>query len=233
MKKLIAFLLILCCVATFAACGKNEEDDGKALETAETFVQITGDAGSLSLNKSSVISLLEIYDKKSLGLSKDIYEYDLKLSATRFMEKDACLVEAFSEGAEKAEGTFIIADRQCFVYDAESAEYLLLTVGGAVIYTGDLSSATTEKVFEYNEKNNKGLHDRFSKYTKKQLGLEKELSEYVLIAAGTTTTAENGETVYVIRLYEKDGTPTNVTIALNENGDYAFSTEVNKFVKIS
>ena len=63
--------------------------------------------------------------------------------------------------------------------------------------------------------------------------LEKELSEYVLIAAGTTTTAENGETVYVIRLYEKDGTPTNVTIALNENGDYAFSTEVNKFVKIS
>ncbi len=233
MKKIVAILLILSCVAIFAACGKNEEDDGKALETAETYVEITGGSGSLSLNENVVRTLLEVYDKKSLGLSKDIYEYDLKLSATRFMEKDACLVEAFSEGAEKAEGTFIIAENQCFVYDAKSNEYLLLTVGGAVAYTGDSTVPSTEKTFKYDEKNNQNLHKRFESYTKEQLGLEKELAEYVLIAAGTTTTAENGESVYVIRLYEKDGTPTNVTIALNENGDYAFSTEVNKFVKIS
>ena len=42
MKKIIAILLILSCIAVFAACGKNEEDDGKTLETAETYVEITG-----------------------------------------------------------------------------------------------------------------------------------------------------------------------------------------------
>ena len=97
MKKIIAILLILSCIAVFAACGKNQEDDGKALETAETYVEITGNAGSLSMDENVARTLLEVYDKELLGLSKDIYEYELKLSATRFMEKDACLVEAYLE----------------------------------------------------------------------------------------------------------------------------------------
>ena len=46
------------------------------------------------------------------------------------------------------------------------------------------------------------------------------------------TTAENGETVYVIRLYEKDGKATNQTLAFNGNGNYVFDYEINRYVKL-
>ncbi len=236
MKKIIAILLILSCMAIFAACGKNEEDDGKALETAETYVEITGDAGSISLDESVAVSLLEIYDKESLGLTKDIYEYELKLSPTRFMEEDACLVEAFDEGSETPEGTFIILGQQSFVYNQKRQEYLLLTVDGPVEYAhpseSKENSSTTAPSFEYDEGNNKKLQEKFSSYNKKQLHIDKAVSEYVLVVAGITTTAENGETVYIIRVYEKTGEMTNYTLAFNENGNYAFDVEENKYVKL-
>ena len=238
MKKLIAIILILCFVTAFAACGKNEEDDGKALETAETYVEITGNAGSLSLDENAVISLLEIYDRESLGLSKEIYEYELKLSPTRFMEEDACLVEAFEENGETPEGTFIILGQQSFVYNQKRQEYLLLTADGPVKYNAlsesesNADSSTTAPSFEYDEQNNQKLRERFSSYSKKQLLIDKELSEYVLVVAGITTTAEDGETVYIIRLYEKTGELTNYTVAFNENGNYAYDTEENKYVKL-
>ena len=167
MKKIIAILLILSCIAVFAACGKNEEDDGKALETAETYVEITGNAGSLTLDENVARTLLEVYDKELLGLSKDIYEYELKLSATRFMEKDACLVEAFLEGAEKPEGTFVILGQQCYVYNSKKQKYLLLTVDGQVVEssspdtTQSSEPSSTEKAFEYDEEKNKKLHEPF------------------------------------------------------------------------
>lgn len=239
MKKIIAILLILSCIAVFAACGKNEEDDGKTLETAETYVEITGNAGSLSLDENVAITLLEVYDKELLGLSKDIYEYELKLSATRFMEKDACLVEAFLEGAEKPEGTFVILGQQCFVYMAKTKKYVLLTTSGLTeIETNPSESSqdeitTTEPDFIYDESNNEKLHDKFSSYSQDKLGLEKDLSEYILVVTGTTTTAENGETVYVIRLYEKTGEATNYTIAFNENGNYVFNYDINRYTKLS
>lgn len=239
MKKIIAILLILSCIAVFAACGKNEEDDGKTLETAETYVEITGNAGSLTLDENVAITLLEVYDKELLGLSKDIYEYELKLSATRFMEKDACLVEAFLEGAEKPEGTFVILGQQCFVYMAKTKKYVLLTTSGLTeIETNPSESSqdeitTTEPDFIYDESNNEKLHDKFSSYSQDKLGLEKDLSEYILVVTGTTTTAENGETVYVIRLYEKTGEATNYTIAFNENGNYVFNYDINRYTKLS
>ena len=62
--------------------------------------------------------------------------------------------------------------------------------------------------------------------------MDKDVSEYILVAAGTTTTAENGETVYVIRLYEKDGKATNRTLAFNGNGNYVFDYEINRYVKL-
>lgn len=240
MKKIIAILLILSFMAIFASCekNKNEEDDGKALETAETFVEITGNAGALSIDETAARTLLEIYDKEFLGLSQDIYEYDLKLSPTRFMEKDACLVEAFLEGAEKAEGTFVILGQQCFVYMPKTQKYMLLTVEGVTEYEtvaqseGGEQSSTTAPAFRYDENNNTKLHEKFSSYEKKELGLKKELSEYVLVATGTTTTAENGETVYVIRLYEKTGEATNTTLAFNKNGNYVFDYEINRYVKL-
>lgn len=236
MKKIIAVLLILSFITVFAACGKNEEDDGKALETAETYVEITGDAGSISLDENVAVSLLEIYDKENLGLKKDIYEYELKLSPTRFMEQDACLVEAFDGDSEKPEGTFIILGQQSFVYNQKSKEYLLLTADGPVKYADQSeskeNSSTTAPAFEYDEENNKRLQEKFSSYSKKQLRLEKEASEYILVVSGITTTIENDETVYIIRVYEKTGEMTNYTLAFNENGNYVYDNETNKYVKL-
>ncbi len=239
MKKIIAILLIMSCVAVLASCGKNQEDDGKALETAETYIEITGSAGSLSLDENVARSLLEVYDKDFLGLSEDIYEYELKLSATRFMENDACLVEAFLDGAEKPEGTFIILGQKCYVYNSKQQKYMLLTTEGVQLVedvTSDTAesgeTSTTEKAFDYDESNNDKLHSRFDSYTKEQLGLEKEISEYVLVVPGTTTTAADDEMVFVIRLYEKNGAVINNTVAFNENGVYMFDYEVNKYVKL-
>lgn len=236
MKKLIAILLILCFITVFAACGKNEEDDGKAFETAETYVEITGEAGSISLDENVAISLLEIYGKESLGLKKDIYEYELKLSPTRFMEEDACLVEAFDGDSEKPEGTFIILGQQSFVYNQKRQEYLLLTVDGPVEYAtpseSKENSSTTAPAFEYDEGNNTKLQEKFSSYSKKQLRIEKELSEYILVVSGITTTVEKDETVYIIRVYEKTGKMTNYTLAFNENGNYVYDGEANQYVKL-
>ncbi len=237
MKKIIAILLILSCISTFVACGKKQEqiDDGKALETAETYVEITGNAGSISLNENVARTLLGIYDKESLGLSKELYEYELELSPTRFMEQDACLVEAFSEGEEKPEGTFIILGQQCFVYNEKSQEYLLLTLNGPVKHIPSTESQehnSTTPAFSYNTKNNKKLQERFSAYTEKELGINKELSEYIMVIPGITTTAENGEVVYIIRLHEKSGEATNITLAFNENGNYKFDIDINGYVKI-
>lgn len=236
MKKIVAFLLVLCCISIFAACGKNEEDDGKALETAETYVEITGDAGSISLDENVALSLLEIYDKESLGLSKDIYEYALKLSPTRFMEEDACLVEAFEEGNETPEGTFIILGQQCFVYNKKRQEYLLLTADGPVQITpfGETqeNGSTTKPAFEYDQENNDKLQERFSSYNKNKLNIDKDLTEYILVVSDVTTTLENGETIYIIRIYEKTGEITNFTLAFNGNGNYAYDNETNKYVKL-
>ena len=239
MKKIIAILLIMSCVAVLASCGNNQEDDGKALETAETYIEITGNAGSLSLDENVARSLLEVYDRDFLGLSEDIYEYELKLSATRFMEQDACLVEAFLDGAEKPEGTFVILGQQCFVYNSKQQKYMLLTTEGVQLVENVTSSdasetgepSTTEAV-DYEKDNNEKLHARFDSYTKEQLGLEKEISEYKLVVPGTTTTAQDGELVFVVRLYEKDGTVTNNTVAFNENAVYMFDYEVNRYVKL-
>ncbi len=240
MKKIIAILLVLCCVIAFASCGKNQEDDGKVLETAETYVEITGNAGALSIDENVARTLLEVYDKDILGLSKDIYEYDLKLSATRFMEKDACLVEAFLEDAEKPEGTFVILGQQCYLYDSKQQKYLLLTADGVQVIestspetTQAQQSASTEKNFVYDESNNEKLHKRFDSYTKEQLGLEKEISEYILVVPGTTTTAEDGKTVFVVRLYEKNGNVINHTVSFNDDGNYMFDYDANRYKKLS
>lgn len=237
MKKIIAILLILSCISTFVACGKKQEqiDDGKALETAETYVEITGNAGSINLDENSARTLLEVYDKESLGLSEDIYDYELKLSATRFSDSDACLVEAFLEKEENPEGTFIIYEQQCFVYNEKRKEYLLLTVDGPVKYVSDKNQkqeSTTEPAFIYDVENNKRLQELFSSYTNTELKIKKTVSEYILVVTGTTTTAENGETVYVIRLYEKTGEMTNYTLAFNENGNYAYDSEANQYIKL-
>lgn len=238
MKKIISILLVLSFIVVLASCGKNEEDDGKALETAETFVELTGNAGSISLNEDVARTLLEVYPKEDLGLSKELYDYDLKLSATRFSGSDACLVEAFSDKEEKPEGTFVILGQQCFVYNAKQKKYLLLTVDGPKeVETKAENSSTTEAetfptVDEIEKKNNENLQGLFKDYSKEELGLEKEITEYFLVVTGTTTTAEDGELVYVVRLKDSNGEFINDTVAMNDNGNYMFDYEINKYKKL-
>ncbi len=240
MKKIISLLLIFIFLIVFSACGKNGALDDNALETAETYVQITGNAGSLSINENVARTLLEVYPKESLGLTKEIYDYDLKLSATRFLENDACLVEAFLGKADKPEGVFVILGQQCFVYDSKQNKYFLLTMEGAQeINVGKDSATTTAIVTEVpyeeavEEKNNKKLHELFDGYSKEKLGLDKEISEYFLVATGTTTTAEDGNMVFVIRLKEQNGEFINHTVAFNDDGNYMFDYEINKYKKLS
>ena len=240
MKKFIAILLVFCFVVAFAACGKNkyEEDDGKALETAETYISVSGNSGSMALDANLAKSMLEIFPKENLGLTKDISEYELKLSVTRFMENDACLVEAFDEEEESPEGTFVISGQDCFVYNPKTQKYMLLTADGVVEVTpvttenAGENQSTTELAFDYDPDNNQKLQERFSSYSKEKLGIEKELTEYILVAPGTTTAAENGETIYIVRLYEKNGDVTNYTLAFNESSNYIFDYSVNKYIAI-
>lgn len=232
MKKIIALLLMLSCIFVFAACGKETVDDGKALETAETYIAVTGNAGSLAIDENAARTLLEVYPQELLGLAQDIYEYELKLSATRFMNADACLVEAIPQGEETAEGTFIILGQQCYWYNPKTQKYLLLTVDGAVAVEDEVTNNTTQPSFVYDIENNKKLQEKFSSYTKDQLGLDKAVADYVLVVTGTTTTAQNGETVYVVRVYEKTGDATSHTLAFNENNNYKFDYATNRYVKL-
>ena len=240
MKKIIAFLLILSCVIVFASCGKNEEDEGKVLETAETYVEITGNVGSFSIDENVAKALLNAYNKETLGLSRELYEYDLKLSPTRLFDKDGCLVEAFFNEAEKPEGTFVILEQQCFVYNSKQKKYFLLTSDGQKKVEIDKENTSTtqsetEIPFEEDieQKNDERLHELFNGYSKESLGLDKAISEYVLVVTGTTTTAEDGETVFVIRLKDKNGEFINHTVAFNDKGNYMFDYEINKYKKLS
>ncbi len=239
MKKVFLCVLLLMCIALMASCKDNvQEDDGKALETANTVFNMSDDTGAISIDETVAKTLLSAYPKEALGLVNSIGEYNLKLSATRIFNQDACMVEAFNDGSEAAEGTFAILGSNCFVYNAKLQKYLLLTAKGAVevneneFNQAPASEESTTQGFVYNEKNNRNLQNRFKGYSKEELAIEKEISEYVLVVAGTTTTAADGEKVYVIRLYEKTGTTTNSTIAFNDEGNYYFNTEAGKYEKL-
>ena len=63
--------------------------------------------------------------------------------------------------------------------------------------------------------------------------VKKELSEYFLVVTGTTATAEDGEMVFVVRLKDSEGEFINHTVAMNDNGNYVFDYEINKYKKLS
>lgn len=237
MKKIVSALLIFCFILTLASCKDNQVDDGKALETANTVYNVTGNAGNITIDENVAKTLLGVFSPKTLGLVDAIDEYELKLSATRVFNKDACLVEAFGGDTEAPEGVFAICGQDCYVYDTKLDKYLLLTPKGAVEVEGNATvtespSESTTQGFVYDEENNKNLQARFADYSAESLGLSKAVSEYVLVTAGTTTTAADGKTVYVVRLYEKTGTATNLTLAFNADGNYVFDTETGKYQKL-
>ncbi|MGN0526069.1 MAG: hypothetical protein ACI4IF_01410 [Acutalibacteraceae bacterium] len=229
MRKFICIILAVCVLFLLCACGK--EDNKNVPE--ETYPEYSDENGSLTVNETVARTLLEAYPSSALGLVNSLDEYDLKLSATRFYESDACLVEAYSEGAKSPEGTFVILNEDCYVFDTKSNSYLHLTLKGTET-TSEPAQNTDETTANmwYDEGNSNKIKEKFDGFTKEQLGIKKELSEYVLIPLGTTTTASDGETVYVVRLYEKNGEATNQTVAFSKNGSYAFDKKANTYKRL-
>lgn len=232
MKRFISILLAGCCVLCLASCS-DETDDANALETANTVYDVTGEGTKVSVDENTAKTLLGAFSPTTLGIVNPIDEYTLKLGVTRLMGEDACMVEAYSDGIEAPEGVFAIMGTDCYVYDSKLERYLLLTTNGRV----EIEETTTETqsestVFTYDKDNNTALQKRFSYYDVKELGLKNKLSEYVLVMAGTTAIASDGETVYVVSVYNKAGEKTDVRLAFNEGNDYVFNEKADKFEKI-
>lgn len=232
MKRFVSVILVACSILCLASCA-DKADDGKALETANTVYEMTGSGGNVSIDENTAKTLLGVFSPEVLGLVNSIDEYTLKLGSTDLYGEEACKVEAFSEGSEAAEATFAIIGTDCYVYDSKTEKYLLLTAKGRVEVEENTTESQSEAaVFEFDKANNSALQKRFSSYDVKKLGLENKLSDYVLVMAGTSAIADDGETVYVVCVYNKDGTQTDIRLAFNENNDYIFSGKANKFEKI-
>ena len=264
MKKFISLCLVSIILVAFCSCGRGEEDDGKALLTADSTINVTSNAGVITLNEDVAAIMLGVFSPEHLGLSDVIESYTLKLGATKVFGKDACLVEAYAEDSDSPEGIFAILGQDCYVF--KNNQYMLLTADGPVEVTtnplvtnsvdesaGDetgasesneatevAQSATQPQTnpqlpsgMQYNEANDKKLKATFSSYSKETLGIEKELDEYVLVAVGGTATAIDGEKVYTVQIYEKDGTKTAYKLAISDNGPYKYNTETQKFEKLN
>ncbi len=245
MKKYFALFLVLSMLFCFASCdGKEYEDDGKALETADTYIAVENNNGSIDLNEDTAKTLLGVYTPQQLGLKNTIDNYSLVLSATKFEGQNGCKIEAFAEKSETPEGVFMIIGNSHYVFNKSQNKYVLIVAkatekptAGA---TGDVTEGTTalnipddpEITFQYHKENNYLMRERFSKYDYKVLGLEKALTEYVFIVNGTPATATDGETVYMVTVHEKNGDEIGVKLAFSENGEYIRNAEKQVFEKL-
>ena len=96
MKKFISLCLVSIVLIAFCSCGRGEEDDGKALLTADSTINVTSNAGVITLNEDVVAIMLGVFSPEHLGLSDVIESYTLKLGATKvfgnvFYQKDCTL----------------------------------------------------------------------------------------------------------------------------------------------
>ncbi len=275
MKKIVLFGLLTACVLVFCSCGRETEDDGKALLTADSTINVTSNAGVITLNEDVATVMLGVFLPEDLGLNDEISSYELKLGETTIFGKSGCLVEAYGDNKEKPEGIFAIVGQECYVFS--NNQYMLLTLDGPVEVTtmpvvenqqpeasGDVvdnniaSQPVTEIVtnangeteiqiqqpvvtqpvtpmnpgFKYSAENDKVFKQKFSVYSQEELGVNKDINEFILDTSGVTTIAEDGEKVYIINVFEKDGTKTEFKLAFSEKGNYKFNTEINKFQKL-
>lgn len=271
MKKFISLCLVSIILIAFCSCGRGEEDDGKALLTADSTINVTSNAGVISLNEDVAAMMLGIFSPEHLGLSDVIESYNLKLGATKVFGMDACLVEAYAEGSDSPEGIFAILGQNCYVF--KNNKYMLLTVDGPVEVettqnvttlpnesAGDdvtgysspedagnenngqvattlpiqpQTNPTLQSGLRYDENNDNSLKKLFSSYQKETLGLEKDLNEYVLIAKGNVAIDSNGAKLYVVCVYEKDGTELDVKLGMNDENVYKFNETNNRFEKLN
>lgn len=245
MKKYISLLLSLLCVLSLGACtGLGEEDDGKALETADTYIDMQNNSGSVSLTEDAVKTLLGVYEPETLGLKKTIDEYTLKLSAAKYNEADGCKVEAFYEDSETPEATFMIVGNKYYVYNKKQAKYVPISVSESKVSSSASSSDKTtettapeipddpEITFQYHKENNYIMRKRFAKYDIADLGLSKEVSEYVFIINGNSGFAIDGTKIYYVDVHEKNGDSVGVRLAFSEEGEYTYDPELVIYTKL-
>lgn len=245
MKKYISLLLSLVFILSLGACtGSSEEDDGKALETADSYIDMQNNSGSIDLTEDVAKTLLGVYGSEKLGLQKDISEYTLKLSAAKYNDADGCKVEAFLEKSETPEGTFMIVGSTCYVYDKTQMKYIPLSNTPSKDNTSTTApvetSGTTalnipddpEITFQYHKENNYLMRQRFSQYDIAKLGLSKAVSEYVFIVNGNSGYTVDGTKIYYVDVHEKNGDSIGVRLAFSENGEYAYDSDAYMYKKL-
>lgn len=245
MKKYISLLLSLIFVLSLGACnGSGQEDDGKALETADSYIDMQNNSGSINLTEDVAKTLLGVYGSEKLGLQKDISEYTLKLSAAKYNDADGCKVEAFLEKSETPEGTFMIVGSTCYVYDKTQMKYIPLSNTPSKDSTSTTAPAETsgttalnipddpEITFQYHKENNYLMRQRFAKYDVAKLGLSKPVNEYVFIVNGNSGYALDGVKVYYVDVYEKNGESVGVRLGFSEDAEYTHDSELSIFKKI-
>lgn len=234
MKKnvmMIAAAAAVSCLLT--SCGGA--GDGNTLETADSVIDVTNEAGSVAVNEETARAMLGAFSQKVLRLEKDLAEYRLELGTTTLLGSSACLVEAFDGQSETPAARYALLGLQCFIFDEASGEYMLMTPAGSVpvkVNTAESETAENGSDFVYDVENHKVLTEKFKKYTAEQLGIEKEITEYILTAAGNMALGADGETVYTVYVFEKDGTRTDYMLGFNETDVYCFNSTDGVFEKL-
>lgn len=238
MKKIVKIIIAVVLVAAVLfglTMLVKKVKDNTALATADKVYELSNAQGTITISEDVAIEMLSKYSNKSLGITKPIKEYVVRLSEAEFNGNAACQVELHltDEKDSVAEARYIIAGYDCYVYDMVKSEYLLLTLEGAFQV-----QLTTEKTTEdettlfYDEQNNKVLHKMIDKYSKVDLGFQKEPGEYIMVVTGGVIKAKDGKDVYIVRMYEEDGKMTNYTCAFADESVYKYDTELKMYVKI-
>ena len=253
MKKYILILLALACVLALSACGGGEGGAfGKEEVSGEEVVQIEGSGLNVDMDADAAKVILGVYDAKTLGLAKDIYEYDLVISSTKFEGVVGVKIEAYDPEGKKdapAAGVFMIADGQNYRFDAKQNKYVL--IGG----TKTPSAQTTKKAepvtdengqvvetaapvpddpsitFQYHKGNNAALQERFAKYDISVLKLANRLTDYVFVVTERTAVSADGTIVNIVELYSKAGEEV-AKLGISETGDYYFDVEASLYVAL-
>ncbi len=237
MKKIITIIVavVLTAVILFVISWCQKHNSDSHLETADSAFEVSNAIGTVTVTEDVAKTMLGQYSEKILGISKPINEYVMKLSPTRLFNEDACLVELFlNESDESASATFAILGYDCFVYDIKKDEFLLLTLNGAfsVEITTTVQSEESTTALFYDIENDKKLHKLLDEYTASELGFKESPADYKIVATGGMTVADDGETVFILRMYLNDGTKTNYTCAFNDSGVYKYDTSLQKYVKL-
>ena len=234
MKKIVTIFVAVIIVSAILfgiamAVKKYKEDN--ALMTADSAIDVSNDIGVFTVTENVAIQLLSQYSNEVLGLTKPVGDYIMKLGETDVVGKQACKVELYlTDDAEVPSAIFAIAGYECFVYNVQTNEYLLLTENGA--FSVEEPTTNQETTLFYDEENDKALHDLVDKYDKDTLGFAKEPGDYVMITTGVSVKAVDGKKVYIIKMYEKDGTETNYTCAFRKGIVYKYDTVQKQYSKI-